>query len=120
MRQTKLERKIGCGEKNGNAIISDENATKLLLEVLETKKVVVKELAKKYKVTESIVYNLIGNISYTNILPEHREEIKNKHKEYNKEKQQKALELLSKGYSQNQIAKELKISRNTIRKLISY
>ena len=120
MRETKLKMEIGCGEKNGNAIISDEKAQELLLEALQLQEVIVKDLAQKYSVSEQIVYNLIENKSYKNIIPEFREQIKNKKKNYNRQKQQQALELLKQGYSQNQIAHTLKISRNTIRKLISY
>lgn len=117
--ETRKKRQTGCGEKNGNAVISDRKAEELLLEVLSLKKVIVRDLAQKYNVNESIVYNLIGNVSYKHILQEHRKEIKAKHKNYNLEKQQEALKLLNEGYSQNQIAHMLHISRNTIKKLIS-
>ena len=90
-----------------------------VLEYYLNNEISIVELSKIHNVSYNIVSNLIKNKSYKHIMKDKREEIKNKSNNLYKAKLDKVKELYNNNYSQNQIAKILKISRNTIRKIIS-
>ena len=106
------------GEKNPISIISD-NKARDILEYYLNNEISIVELSKIHNVSYNIVSNLIKNKSYKHIMKDKREEIKNKSNNLYKAKLDKVKDLYNNNYSQNQIAKILKISRNTIRKIIS-
>ena len=116
--KTKIEKGIHLGEKNPISIISD-NKARDILEYYLNNEISIVELSKIHNVSYNIVSNLIKNKSYKHIMKDKREEIKNKSNNLYKAKLDKVKELYNNNYSQNQIAKILKISRNTIRKIIS-
>lgn len=111
---TKQKLNIHCGEKNPNALISDNVAEKIIIDLLEGNPV--KDIANKYQVSDDVVYNIMYNKSYTHIMPEIREKLKNRTSILQAEKIKKAINMYLQGYSQNEIAKTLNISRNTLRK----
>lgn len=115
--KTKIEKGILQGEKNPVSIISDDKA-KEILEYYLSNEISIMQLSKIFSVSYDVANNLIKNKSYKHIIKEKREEIKNKSNNLYKAKLNKAKELYNNNYSQNQIAKLLKISRNTIRKII--
>jgi group I intron endonuclease len=102
------------GEKNNNAVISDKVAFDIVLDLINGFSV--NDLSEKYSVSKDIVYNLLYFKSYKHILVEERIKLSNINKKMLNEKIEKAIELYSSGYSQNEISKILKISRNTIRR----
>lgn len=104
------------GQNNPNALISNKIAKKIIIDLFNNKPVSLIEI--KYNVSQDIVYNLMYNKTYTDILPLIREEIKNRTTTNNNFKIEKAIEMYKKGLSQNQISKELNISRNTLRKAL--
>ncbi len=114
IREIKAERKSQWGEKNGNAAISDKTAQEIIIDMLNGAGLV--EIQRKHDVTESLFYNLKANRSYKHIMPEHRNKLREEGK--NKEKYQNIIPLYMKGLSQNEIAKKLHVSRNTIRSIL--
>lgn len=101
------------GQKNPNAIISNKVAKQIIIDLYNNESV--SNLVKKYKITQDVVYNLMYNKTYVDILPEIREKLKNRTTINNNLKIEKAIEMYKNGISQNKIAKELNISRNTLR-----
>lgn len=93
--------------------------------MLNERKTIV-EISEIFKVSYDVVYNLKENKSYKHILTSKREEIKYKYDIKNKfnvdDKQSmyyKILHMFENGNSQSKISKELKCSRNTIRKILT-
>ncbi|HSH35485.1 GIY-YIG nuclease family protein [Schnuerera sp.] len=111
---TKKKTKIHCGEKNPNALISDSVAKKIIMDLLAN--MAVKDIANKYQVSSDVVYNIMHNKSYSHIMPDVREELKNRTSVLQDEKIETAINLYLQGHSQNEISKTLNISRNTLRK----
>lgn len=111
---TKKKTKIHCGEKNPNALISDNIAQKIILDLLAN--LAVKDIADKYQVSCDVVYNIMYNKSYQHIMPDVREILKNRTTILQNKKIKEAINLYLQGHSQNEIAKTLNISRNTLRK----
>lgn len=111
---TKKKTKIHCGEKNPNALISDSVAKKIIMDLLAN--MAVKDIANKYQVSSDVVYNIMYNKSYSHIMPDVREELKNRTSVLQDEKIETAINLYLQGHSQNEISKTLNISRNTLRK----
>jgi group I intron endonuclease len=114
MSATKKKTKIHCGEKNPNALISDSVAKKIIMDLLAN--MAVKDIANKYQVSSDVVYNIMYNKSYSHIMPDVREELKNRTSVLQDEKIETAINLYLQGHSQNEISKTLNISRNTLRK----
>ena len=114
--KTRTENKTFFGEGNPNAIISNKIAGDILDELYKGEKVT--NICEQYNVSQDVVYGLMHNKTYIDIKPEIREIIKNRTKSNQNNKNIKAVELYLKGMSQNAIAKELKISRNTLRRLL--
>lgn len=114
MSATKKKTKIHCGEKNPNALISDSVAKKIIMDLLVN--MAVKDIANKYQVSSDVVYNIMYNKSYSHIMPDVREELKNRTSVLQDEKIETAINLYLQGHSQNEISKTLNISRNTLRK----
>ncbi len=112
--QTRKDNLSLDGQNNGNAVITDAQAEQFILEMLDG--VSLYEIAEREGLTRDILHNLYSNRSYRHILPDRREELKNKYANDFKEKIQKGIELYKSGMSQNQIAKTLHISRNTLRR----
>ena len=113
-RLTKKMRKVHCGEKNPNALISNKVAEKIIIELLNKETVV--NITNKYQVSSETVYNLMYNRTYQYVMPEAREQLKTRTTDNNEEKIDMAINMYLEGNSQNKIAKELGISRNTLRK----
>lgn len=111
---TKKKLRIHCGEKNPNALISDNVAEKVIIDLLAN--MAVKDIANKYQVSSNVVYNIMYNKSYSHIMPDVREELKNRTSVLQDEKIETAINLYLQGHSQNEISKTLNISRNTLRK----
>ncbi len=111
---TKKKLRIHCGEKNPNALISDNVAEKVIIDLLDA--VPVKNISEKYQVSNNVVYNIMYNRSYLHIMPDVREELKNRTSVLQDEKIETAINLYLQGHSQNEISKTLNISRNTLRK----
>lgn len=111
---TKKKLRVHCGEKNPNALISDSVAKKIIMDLLAN--MAVKDIANKYQVSSDVVYNIMYNKSYSHIMPDVREELKNRTSVLQDEKIETAINLYLQGHSQNEISKTLNISRNTLRK----
>lgn len=116
IKQTKQENKIQWGEDNPNAIISNLVAGLIIDDLVSN--LPVKKIMAKFNVTQDVVYNLMYNKTYTTVKPEIREQLKSRAKNNQSSKNEKAISLYLNGYSQNHIAKELGISRNTLRRLL--
>lgn len=118
------------GEKNNQAVISDETAKEIILFMENNYLMKIEDISKKFDTTYYIVHNLKENISYKHILPEKREYIKSKFRNYNPNSLKRfkdnednpiigeIIDMFKDGKSQNYISKELKCSRNTIRKIL--
>lgn len=111
---TKRKKGVHLGEKNPNATISNKTAEKIIYSLLKNE--TVKEICEKYDTTSDTVYNIMYNKSFPNVLPEVRDTLVKITKTSQEKKIKKAIELYLNGYSQNKISKELKISRNTLRR----
>lgn len=106
------------GRENGNAIITDCEAERIVLGLCLGKSV--NEIASEMNVSKNIVYNIQQNRSYVHIRPELRVKAKESVREMQNEKISNALTLYRTGlFSQNEIAKTLHISRNTLRREIA-
>lgn len=112
--ETKKRLKVHCGEKNPNALISDNIAEKIILNLIDG--LPVNDIADRYQVSNDVVYNIMYNRSYIHIMPDVREELKTRTSILQENKIESAIEMYLSGNSQNKIAKELNISRNTLRK----
>lgn len=112
--QTRIKNRSGCGEKNGNALISNNVARNIVLDLLNNAPV--NQVAEKYQVPQQIVYSLMYNRTYRDILPEHREELSKRTTNLLSAKIELAVGLYRDGKSQNSIAQEVGISRNTLRR----
>lgn len=112
--KTKKIRRVHCGEKNPNALISNEVAKQIIVELLNNE--TVSDISEKYQVSSDTVYNLMYNRTYQDSMVEVREELKNRATTNNENKIDMAIKMYLEGKSQNAISKELKISRNTLRK----
>lgn len=113
------------GENNNQAIISDSKAKEILLFMLNNE-TSMKNIAKSFDVSYDVVVNLKNNKSYKHILESKRNLIKDKYNSFNKynkdnndSRYYEIIELFKNGYSQSKISKELKCSRNTIRKILT-
>lgn len=111
---TKTKRGSQAGEKNGNALITDDVASEIIKELLNGE--TIKDITNRYNTTSDVVYNIMYNKSYTHLMRDVREDLKNRTTNFNQKKINKAITMYKMGYSQNKIANELKISRNTLRK----
>ena len=89
-------------------------AKKIIMDLLVN--MAVKDIANKYQVSSDVVYNIMYNKSYSHIMPDVREELKNRTSVLQDEKIETAINLYLQGHSQNEISKTLNISRNTLRK----
>lgn len=114
--ETKTRLRIHQGETNPNAIISNKTAENIIVELLSMKSV--NEVSLEFNVTTDIVYNLMYNRSYKDVMPEVRENLKNIIKNEQNNKYEFAIQMYLSGESQNEVSKKLKISRNTIRKIL--
>lgn len=104
------------GELNTQAEINTETAKKIKMALYCDMDI--KEIAETFNVSIDIVYNIKNLKTWVFVLNELNEYIKNREKIYMENKKKKALELYIKGLSMNEIAKTLKMSRNTIRKYL--
>lgn len=111
---TKKEKLVHVGEKNPNALISDDIAEKIINELIENKSV--NEIADKFYVSVDVVNNILYNKSYKHIMTNIRDSLKCRNTNLNESKIERAIQMYSEGISQNKISQELKISRNTLRK----
>ena len=104
------------GQNNPNAIISNKIAKDIIMDLYNNKSV--SFLKQKYQIQQDVIYNLMYNKTYINVLPEIRKELKNRTTNNNDIKVKKAITMYENGLSQNKISKELNISRNTLRKAL--
>ncbi len=115
--ETKKTRGVHDGDKNGNAIISNDVAKNIVLDLMKGD-LSVKEISNKHNATTGVVYNIKGNVSYVKIMPEVREELSKKTKTDFQKKEDKAVAMYLDGTSQNKISSELNMSRNSIRRAL--
>ena len=106
-----------AGEKNVNAIISNKEAEEIILFLYAGH--TDKEAVEKFSVTIHVINGLRLNRTYTDVCKEIRTSLKAMKQDALSIKIQQALQLYSEGYSQNQIAHMLHISRNTLRRELS-
>ena len=102
------------GENNSNSVISDICAEEIIHLLLANMKV--DEISSMYDISNYIVNNLLYNKSYKHIMSDIREKLVKKSESDFNEKLESAVKLYCNGMSQNEIAKNLNISRNSIRK----
>lgn len=114
--RTKIKNRSGCGEKNYNAVMSDAVAGKVLIDLLNGE--TVRNIMDEYNIPQNSVYNLMYGRTYTHIMPEARDVIANRVVDALKEKEDRAFEMYCGGRSQNSIAQDLSMSRNTIRRVV--
>lgn len=110
---SKIEKHSQWGEKNPFAIISNETAEEIIKLLLAGKSVY--SIAKEYNITTYIVYNILENKSYEEVLPEYRKKLKNLFIDNFHARLEKAVQYYLLGHSQNEAAKEFNVSRNSIR-----
>lgn len=103
------------GEKNANAIITDEVALEILKQLLDLSNTV-DGLANRFNVPIEVVNNLQQGRSYKHLLKEHRQEIRDRHRTIDRLRLNKALKSVQEGMSQNVASKIYKVSRNTLRR----
>lgn len=111
---TKKLNQSHVGEKNANAIISNEKAKSIIEYLLLGHGVI--ETTNEFSVSKNVINNLIQNRSYTNILKPQREYLKNMYNQSFKDKVDKCVEMYLSGMSQNEIAKKMNVSRNSLRR----
>jgi group I intron endonuclease len=115
-RQTKRLNHSQWGANNGNAVISDEEAEKIIIELMQNK--AVSEIILKYNVPQDTVYNLMYNKSYRHIMPEVREVLRNRTTSNFNKRLAEAVRLYINGLPQNQVAKLIGVSRNSLRRAL--
>lgn len=114
--KTKKEKQIQWGEKNPNAVLSNKEVELLILDMLNG--LTVENVMDKYNCSRQTVYGITRNRTYKAVLPERRQELY-KLNEFNRNQTKaKIIPMYLNGNSQNQIAKKLKISRNTVQKVL--
>lgn len=111
---TKKKLRIHCGEKNPNALISDNVAENVIIDLLDA--VPVKNISEKYQVSNDVVYNIMYNKSYKHIMPDVRKDLTNRTSILQKDKIELAVEMYLQGSSQNEVSQTLGVSRNTLRR----
>lgn len=116
MKNTKKENKTQWGENNPNAVLSNEQVENLILDMLEG--LTVEDVMEKYKCSRQTVYGITRNRTYKVVLPDRREELYNLNELKQKQTKAKIIPMYLEGYSQNQIAQKLKVSRNTVQKVL--
>ena len=114
--KTKKENQIQWGESNPNAVLSNEEVRLLILEMLYG--ATVEDVMEKYNCSRQTVYGITRNRTYKVVLPERREELYNLNEFRQKQTRAKIVPMYLKGNSQSQIARKLKISRNTVQKVL--
>lgn len=108
--------RANAGDKNPNAMISDETAKQIILDLRDN--LPVSFLVLKYNASQETVYNLMYNKTYTHILPEIRKEIRTRVQTKNENNALNIVKMYRSGDSQNKIAQKLGVSRNTIRRVL--
>lgn len=116
MKNTKKENKTQWGENNPNAVLSNEQVENLILDMLEG--LTVEDVMEKYECSRQTVYGITRNRTYKVVLPDRREELYNLNELKQKQTKAKIIPMYLEGYSQNQIAQKLKVSRNTVQKVL--
>lgn len=116
MKNTKKEKKIQWGEDNPNSVLSNKQVESLILDMLDG--LTVEDVMDKYNCSRQTVYGIMRNRTYKVVLPERREELYNLNELKQKQTKAKIIPMYLDGYSQNQIAKKLKVSRNTVQKVL--
>jgi group I intron endonuclease len=104
------------GELNNNSVITRETARRIKMALYCDMDI--KEIAKALWVSTHVVYNIKNLKTWDFVNSELNEYIKNREEEYKEAKRKRAIELYKEGYSTNQIAKMLNMSRNSIRKCL--
>ena len=112
-RRTKQERHSQHGEKNPMAIVSNQTAKDIILSLLRGEKI--KEIALNFNCSTNVVYNILHNKTYKDVLPEKRKELSNRVKDSFDKRLMNAVEAYKFGMSQNEAAKLYKVSRNSLR-----
>lgn len=114
--KTKRENQIQWGESNPNAVLSNEEVELLILDMLNGS--TVEDVMKKYNCSRQTVYGIARNRTYKAVLQSRREELYKLNELKQKQTRAKIIPMYLDGYSQNQIAQKLKVSRNTVQKVL--
>jgi group I intron endonuclease len=104
------------GELNNQAKITTDIARKIKMALYCDMDI--KEIAKTLNISTDIIYNIKNLKTWSFILSELNDYIKNRERIYKGNKEKEVLELYIKGFSTNKISKILKMSRNSIRKYL--
>lgn len=116
MKKTFKERKVSVGSKNPAHILTEKEVTKIKLGLASG--ILPLELSNIFKISTKTIYEIKRGRIWENVTSELNSQIKNGDKIVYKEKCCKAIEMFNKGYNKSKISRELKISRNTIYKLL--
>lgn len=117
MRKSLVENGSVRGSRNGSAKLTEQDVYDIKLRFISGESY--KNIQKDYpQVKKSVLYAIKVGRSWTHILSEYNEFLRNYEQNLQKEKYTQALRLYSEGRSINSIAKQLHISRNTIKQLI--
>lgn len=106
------------GSKNHNSIVDDETAENILLSLMDFDKEI-KDIAEDFNVSLNVVYNLQQNRSYTYLLKDKRDYIKNRKKISDNTRLLKAIEYVNEGNSYSDASRKFNVSRNTIRRYLN-
>lgn len=113
VRNSKKKKHSQWGERNPFSVISNETAEEIVRNLLSGESV--SSVARKYNITTYIVYNILENRSYEEVLPECRQKLKSLFVDNFYNRLEKAVEYYLLGNSQNKAAKKFNVSRNSIR-----
>lgn len=116
LRKTFKERKVSVGSNNPAHILNESDVLKIKLALASG--IYPMELSEIFKVSRNTIYEIKRCGIWKEVAEELNNQIKYGDKKAYKEKCNKALEMYKNGFTQDKIAKELKISRNTINKLL--
>lgn len=114
--ETRKENQSQWGENNPNAVLSNSSVEMLILDMLNGSSV--EDVMEKYNCSRQTVYGIARNRTYKVVIPERREELYKLNEFRQRQTRAKIIPMYLEGNSQNQISKKLKISRNTIQKVL--
>lgn len=116
-KQTNNLLKSTVGQNNGSAKLTDYDVYNIKIRFIkgESKS----DIEKDYPhIKKSTLYSIKNGTSWKHILPQYNNYLYNKARIKQNKLYKKAIDMYNNGISMNQIAKQLHVSRNTIRKLV--